>query len=122
MKHPILAALVTSACLLAGTATLVAAADNARDLYTRAMAQEREVRDEAAKPTLAQMRRVVASYEAIVRRHPASGYCDNALWQAANLATLAFDRFGDEADRKTAGRLLALLAREYPSSKLVAQA
>ena len=122
MKHFILAALVTSACLTAGTATLGAGSDAARDMYTRAMALERTVRDEAAKPTLAQMRKVVAAYQNIVRRHPASGYCDNALWQAANLATLAFDRFGDESDRKTAARLLTLLTKEYPSSKLVAQA
>ena len=122
MKHSILAALVTLACVAAGTAPIGARGDTARDMYTRAMAQERAVRDEAAKPTLAQMRRVVAAYETIVRQHPASGYCDNALWQAANLATLAFDRFGDDADRKTAGRLLALLTKEYPASKLVAQA
>jgi N-acetylmuramoyl-L-alanine amidase len=122
MKHSILAALVTSVCLAAGTATLGARADNARDMYTRAMAQERTVRDEAAKPTLAQMRRVIAAYENIVRRYPSSGYCDNALWQAANLATLAFDRFGEDTDRKTAARLLTLLAKEYPASKLVAQA
>ena len=51
----------------------------------------------------AQMRRVVGSYESLVRKHPASGYCDNALWQAANLASLAYERFGDDADRKTAG-------------------
>ena len=121
MKHSILAALVTSVCLAAGTATLGARGDNARDMYTRAMAQERAVRDEAAKPTLAQMRKVVTAYQNIVRQHPASGYCDNALWQAANLATLAFDRFGDESDRKTAARLLALLAKEYPASKLVPQ-
>ena len=122
MKHSILAALVTVACLAAGSATIGARGDTARDMYTRAMAQERAVRDEAAKPTLAQMRRVVAAYETIVRQHPASGYCDNALWQAANLATLAFDRFGDDADRKTAGRLLALLTKGYPASRLVAQA
>jgi N-acetylmuramoyl-L-alanine amidase len=113
---------VTSACLAAGTATLGAGSDAARDMYTRAMAMERTVRDEAAKPTLAQMRKVIAAYQSIVRQHPASGYCDNALWQAANLATLAFDRFGDESDRKTAARLLALLTKEYPTSKLVAQA
>jgi N-acetylmuramoyl-L-alanine amidase len=68
------------------------------------------------------MRRAIASYETLVRRHPASGYCDNALWQAANLATLAYERFGDEADRRTALRLFALLASGYPSSKLVARA
>src|SRR6185503_17115250 len=55
-------------------------------------------------------------------RHPSSGYCDNALWQAGNVAALAWQRFGDEADRKAALRLFDLLAREYPASKLVPQA
>jgi N-acetylmuramoyl-L-alanine amidase len=91
-------------------------------MYNRAMALEREVRDEATKPTPARMRRAVASYEAVVRKHPASGYCDNALWQAANLAALAYERFGNDPDRKTAARLFALLAKEYPSSKLVGRA
>src|SRR3954471_12427868 len=116
MKYPILGALVTIACL--GFGHPAAAADTARDMYNRALAQERTIRDEASKPRLAQMRRVVAASEAVVRRHPASGYSDNALWQAANVSQLAFDRFGDEADRTTAARLLALLAKGYPSSKL----
>ena len=116
MKQPLLTALVTIACLTA--AAPPASAQAARDMYNRALEQERTVRDDAAKPTLAQMRRAVAAYEAIVRRHPSSGYADNALWQAANLASLAFDRFGDEADRRASARLLAHLAREYPASKL----
>jgi N-acetylmuramoyl-L-alanine amidase len=120
MKQPLLTALITVACL--GAAAPRADAQTARDMYNRALAQERTVRDEAAKPTLVQMRRAIAAYEAVVRRHPASGYADNALWQAANLATLAFERFGEEKDRKSSARLLAHLAREYPSSKLAAQA
>jgi N-acetylmuramoyl-L-alanine amidase len=119
MKHRILAALVTAACLIPASSY---AADAARDMYNRAMAMEREVRDDASKPTAAQMRRVVASYERIVRAHPASGYCDNALWQAANVAALTFERFGNETDRKTAARLFTLLAKEYPTSKLVPRA
>ena len=71
MKHRILRAIVTAACLAA--APQARAADTARDMYTRAMAQERQVRDESTKPTLAQMRRVVAMYESLVRRHPVSG-------------------------------------------------
>jgi N-acetylmuramoyl-L-alanine amidase len=118
MRYRVLAALVTVACL----APAPALAQPVRDLYTRAMAEERVVRDEANRPTLAQMRRVVALYESVVRKHPASGYCDNALWQAANVAALAYQRFGSEADRKSATRLFALLAQEYPSSKLVPQA
>lgn len=119
MRYRVFAALVTVACL---APQFAAAAEPARDLYNRALAEERAVRDDANKPTLVQMRRVVALYENVVRKHPASGYCDNALWQAANLAALAYQRFGSEADRKTASRLYTLLAQEYPSSRLVAQA
>jgi len=118
MKHAFFGALVTAACLATAAP---AQADTARDMYTRAMAQERQVRDAATKPTLAQMRHVVALYEGVVRKHPASGYCDNALWQAANIAALAYEQFGDEADRRTATRLLSQLKSEYPSSKLIAQ-
>src|SRR5829696_2972202 len=123
MRQPILAALVTIACLAAsGFATAGSARpDAARDMYNRALAQERGVRDEAARPTLAQMRRAVAAYERLVRRYPSSGYADNALWQAANLAALAFERFGEEADRKMSTRLFTLLAQGYPSSKLATE-
>ena len=120
MKHPSLAALL-AVFVLAGPVPAVGA-ETARAMYTRALAQERTVRDATARPTLAQMRRVVSQYENVVRKHPASGYSDNALWQAANMAMLAFERFGDEADRKTASRLFALLAKSYPTSKLASQA
>jgi len=118
MRYRILAAIVLSACLV----PTAEAADTPRDMYSRAMAQERTLRDDATQPTAVQMRRVVAAYEALVRRHPASGYADNALWQAANLATLAYERFGEEADKRTATRLFTLLTKEYPTSKLVARA
>lgn len=120
MKQPVLTALLAGACLAAAVPGF--AAQSARDSYNRALAQERSVRDDATHPTLARMRRAVAAYQAVVRRFPASGYSDNALWQAAHLAALAFERFGDEADRRTSARLLTLLAREYPSSKLARQA
>src|SRR5215208_7138131 len=116
MKYAMLTAMV----LLSGV--LPVSADTPRDMYTRAMAQERALRDDATKPTVVQMRRVVASYESLVRRYPVSGYSDNALWQAANLAALAYQRFGDEADKKTASRLFAQLTKGYPASKLVARA
>jgi N-acetylmuramoyl-L-alanine amidase len=96
-----------------------AAADRARDLYTRALARERAVRDAEEPATVRQIRAVVAAYEAIVRRYPASGYCDNALWQAGNLALLAYQRFGDQADKATGVRLLTQLKAGYPSSSLV---
>jgi N-acetylmuramoyl-L-alanine amidase len=114
-----LTALLACTCLTLAVPGV--AAQSARDTYNRALAQERSVRDDATRPTLAQMRRAIAAYEAVVRRFPSSGYSDNALWQAGNLAALAFERFGQEADRKTSARLLTLLAREYPSSKLARQ-
>ena len=99
-----------------------AAAQSAKTLYTRALDRERSLRDAPRKPTLRQMRAAVAAYEAIVRRYPASGYSDNALWQAANLSFLAYDEFSQAADRRAGLRLLALLRQEYPSSSLVARA
>jgi len=119
MKQTLLAA-ATAVCLLTPAASI--AGQTAQAMYTRALAQERTVRDASNQPTLAQMRHVVASYEAIVRLHPTSGYSDNALWQAANLSLLAYQRFNNDADRTTAMRLLNLLVKGYPSSSLVAQA
>jgi N-acetylmuramoyl-L-alanine amidase len=120
MKYRLLAALATASCLLVpvrGAADPQAATAHA--MYTRALEQERAVRDDVNKPTLAQMRKVVAAYEAVVRKHPSSGYSDNALWQGGNLAMLAYQRFGDETDRQTATRLFNLLVKGYPTSKLV---
>jgi N-acetylmuramoyl-L-alanine amidase len=64
------------------------------------------------------MRRVISAYDNVVRRFPASGYSDNALWQAGNLAWLAFQRFGDTHDRDAAIKYLTRLKREYPTSSL----
>jgi N-acetylmuramoyl-L-alanine amidase len=139
MKYPLLTALVsavvwTAVAAPAAFATASApraafakasapkARETARVMYTRALAEERTVRDDSSNPTLAAMRHVIASYEAIVRQHPTSGYCDNALWQAANVAMLAYERFGNDADKKAASRLFARLIKEYPTSKLVSGA
>ena len=115
----------TLLCLLAALVVLPAAevhAQSAKTLYDRALARERGLRDGEAKPTLQQLRAAVSAYERIVRLHPASAYSDNALWQAGNLALLAFDEFGEATDRKTGVRLLSLLRTEYSSSSLRARA
>ena len=93
-----------------------------RDLYTRALGLDRGVRDARQTPTLRQIRAAVAAYERVVRRYPASGYADNALWQGAELSRLAWERFGNDADRKTGVRLLKLLESGYPSSSLLSGA
>lgn len=113
----------TGAMLLAGLLVLAAVRDAAgqpaRDLYTQALGRERAVRSGASSVTLREIRSVIAAYERVVHRYPASAYSDNALWQAGNLALLAYQRFGESADMRAGIRLLNLLASEYPSSSLV---
>ncbi len=97
------------------------AAESARSIYTRTLARERALRDARNTPTLQDLRAVIATYERLVRRFPGSGYSDNALWQAGNLALLAHDRFRQDVDRRTAERLLNRLRTAYPDSSLVAR-
>ena len=116
------AALMT---LLAGSVAVrpaAAAAESAQSIYTRALARERDLRDASNAATLPQLRRTVNTYESLVRQYPTSGYADNALWQAGNLALLAYERFREPSDRRTAVRLFTLLKDGYPSSSLAARA
>jgi N-acetylmuramoyl-L-alanine amidase len=117
-QHSILALALTFGLLAAPAAR---AADTARDMYNRALTQERAVRSQNGGSPAA-IRRVVAAYERLVATHPASSYCDNALWQAADLSMLAYQRSGDEADRDKARKLFAALSSQYPSSKFAARA
>jgi N-acetylmuramoyl-L-alanine amidase len=119
MSKTVAICLLTAACL-AGS-PVEALAQSAETLYTRALARERKLRD-LAKPTLKQLRGAVAAYEAIARRYPGSGYTDNALWQGGTLSLLAYDEFGQAADRVKGLRLLAQLRRDYPSSSLIGRA
>jgi N-acetylmuramoyl-L-alanine amidase len=112
------AALVASAALLAAPAA--AHAQNARTLYQRTLSQEQSARA-ARTPSVDTLRRVASAYENLVRRYPTSGYCDNALWQAAGLMVAAYDRSGQAADRSRAEQYLRWLTREYPHSSLVRQ-
>ncbi len=118
VTHIVRVVLATILAALIASAAPAAAPESAESIYSRALGRERELRDTASNATLAQLRWVVARYESVVRRFPKSGYCDNALWQGANVALLAFDRFEQAADRRTAIRLLTLLRDGYPSSPL----
>src|SRR5438128_1880096 len=78
-------------CVHLVVAVPVLAAPPVRTMYNEALAREQTVRmaltaDEAAPAMLADVRAVVAAYEAIVVHYPSSGYSDNALWQAGRLA------------------------------------
>jgi N-acetylmuramoyl-L-alanine amidase len=94
------------------------------DAYVATLARERAVRtrltteaDRAAY--LRDARAVVAEYQAIVRRFPAGGYSDQALWHAGRLALDVFGRSGEIRDRDAGIRLLQRLTAEYPASSLV---
>lgn len=97
-----------------------------RTMYNDAMAKEHAVRPELDAPesaasVLVQVHAAITAYEAVVRHYPASGYCDNALWQAGRLSLDAFGRFKQAADRELGVRLLRRLAAEYPTSRLAKQ-
>lgn len=124
MVRPIIA--IAAAVALGGAAP-AHAAQSAKDMYESALVREGAVRATFADAqqsagALDEVRSVVTAYRALVRRYPASGYSDNALWQAGVLSIDAFTRFGDEQDRETGIRLLQQLATGYPSSSLAKRA
>jgi N-acetylmuramoyl-L-alanine amidase len=109
--------LLTTALVL--LTAMPAAAQSAPARYEAALKRETQVR--TSQPSAGLLRSVIAQYEAIVRAYPRSGYSDNALWQAAGLAWLSYERFGRDADRRTAIRLLQQLRRSYPTGTLAKQ-
>ena len=63
---------------------------SARSDYERLLARAGSLRLDGPRPTpRPQMRRVAAEGEAVAKRHAASGYADNALWQAATISLAA---------------------------------
>ncbi len=96
-------------------------------MYADALAKEKAVRQAmgSGQPSAAMIkavRTVVSAYESLVRLYPASGYCDDALWNAAQLSIDASRRFGDAAQADSAAGLLKRLTAEYPTSKYARQA
>lgn len=118
------AAIAFTALSLWGFALPASGQPTARTLYARALALDRGLARDGASggATLQGFRRAVAAYELVVRRFPRSGYCDNALWQAAELSAEAARRHGRAFDRTKAADLLGWLVREYPRSALIARA
>jgi N-acetylmuramoyl-L-alanine amidase len=116
----ILASLTVVALLL--PATGVPAQDADHDLYVTALARERALRvtfagTPAPEVALKDVHAIVTAYQTLVRRFPASGYSDDALWQAGRLELDAFAKFGEARDREIGVRLLHRLAADYPTSK-----
>jgi len=106
--------LVASVCAAAAPVS----ADGPKTRYERVLAEEDTLRLGRKPSPLSHIRRVIADYEAVVRRYPGSGYSDNALWQAAELSLAAHRIYRSDIDRETAARLLRQLVQEYPSSSL----
>ena len=107
-----------------------AAAQTARQRYESALERDGKVRAQltstrASTPSRAfamELARTITAFEQIVRRFPTSGYCDNALFQAASLADTAYEKFNRAEDRARALELYRWLVQEYPHSGLVRRA
>ncbi len=119
--HGLLCAVLLVTSALASAVPLAAGGQPARVMYERALEREQALRVAEPPPTLEQLRNAISAYDALVRRFPSSAYSDNALWQAGQIALLAYERFGLSADKLTASRLLRRLKDQYPSSSLAAQ-
>jgi len=117
IRHTRAAAVFAFALLVA----LPSAAATAKEMYATAAARAKGLHDDDA-PSVKEYRSAAAAFEAVVRRHPTTGYADNALLEAAALSREAYERFGDEQDRTGTLRLLNWLLKEYPSSPLLAKA
>lgn len=74
------------------------------------------------KDLAVQVTQVMTSFESLVRRFPASGYADDALWRAASLADAAYQRLNRPEDRDKALKFYRWLVQEYPKSTFVKQA
>jgi N-acetylmuramoyl-L-alanine amidase len=120
LERPVFRPALLALVLVAAMVPIEARA-SARSMYESAAAREETLRKAPAAASLAELRAAIAAYERVVRRYPASAYCDNALWQAAGLARLAWERYGHEQDRSAALALIAHLRREYAASSLVSR-
>jgi len=120
---PVRRAACAAAVALALAATADVAGASARSDYERLLARVEAMRLDGPRPTpRPQMRRVAADAQAIARRHAASGYADNALWQAATVSLAAYRVYRQPSDRALGIELLDTLVSRYPSSSLIADA
>jgi N-acetylmuramoyl-L-alanine amidase len=105
-------------------------AQTAKERYESVVSRDSQLRpalqnagkDSPPTELLGQAAQVIASYEALVRRFPTSGYADNALWQAATLADATYQKSSRSADLDRSQRLYKWLVLEYPSSAFVLRA
>lgn len=86
--------------------------------YQRLLARERTL-TASSRTTPKQVRSLIAAYEHFAGRNPRTGYADNALWQAAQLAASLNARTKSSADLATARRIMQFLVKAYPASSLL---
>ncbi len=131
-RHHVLATAVVAAVCLAAWPE-VAAAQGALERFESARARDADARTAIARApdagaaadrqdAIAAAQRAITSYELVVRRYPGSGYSDNALYQAADLARTLYAAYGRASHRALVGKYVGWLTREYPSSSLRAPA
>lgn len=109
--------LVLTCCAVA-TATATAQTAPRRS-FESLRAKDAALRTADQPAPLPRVRKQISAWEAFVRRYPVSGYADDALWAAAELATSVAERTATDADRKLAAKYFLWLAREYPASDKV---
>ncbi|MBY0494145.1 MAG: N-acetylmuramoyl-L-alanine amidase [Cyanobacteria bacterium] len=123
-------AILTALAVWLPVSAATAEAQTARARYVAAVERDEKVRvqltdfKDKTPPAdlMTQVTQVMASFEGIVRRFPASGYADDALWQAASLADAAYQRFNRAEDRDRALKTYRWLVKEYPNSTFVRKA
>lgn len=107
------------------TRVVSAAPLSASALYADATSKDEVVRkalDDRPAPAMSRaVKSALASYESLVRHYPTSGYSDDALWRAAQLAVHAAARLNQPGLQAYAERYLAKLQSAYPSSKYARQ-
>ena len=101
--------------------SISAQGDPSHGLYAEALARERVLRDPRRLPSLSELRSAVELYESLLRPGLQTDYEDRALWQAAGLATEAYDRFRQAKDLEIGKRLLRTLETTYPNSPLASR-
>jgi N-acetylmuramoyl-L-alanine amidase len=128
-----LAAALIAAGVCLATWPAAAAAQPAIDRYEAAQGLEATARARIAQapdsgPASERQEAITAAvraidrYETIPRRFPTSGYSDNALFQAADLASTLYAAYGRVSHRELVTKYVTWLVREYPSSSLRTEA
>ena len=116
----------TAALLAAfvGTASLQAATrkELAAEHYRKARRCSKICRPSPPELEIAQYRLVIDAFRRVHRTTPASGYCDDALYYAAETYRAMIERFGPDPYRGQAIAAYRYMARQYPQSKWTKQA